>query len=146
MSRSYTTMLAIKVALETGPGSIGRWVVTAHCGDMVLLVTASPTRRARGLTSPSWLTSKNASRCRSIPGGCISEGRPSEGLACGCHRPLRPSRQEHPPHPGSRHAMSSDPEVCTDVLAILGYRQLSRFRSCSGGPVGAVRVGCVTIS
>ncbi|NPV09407.1 MAG: polyribonucleotide nucleotidyltransferase [Anaerolineae bacterium] len=155
MLRNYTTRVGQQeVTLETGRlAGLADGAVTVHCGDMVLLVTVTASDEPReGIDFLPLMVDfeERLYAAGRIPGGYIKrEGRPSEeAILTGrlVDRPLRPLFDK-----SIRNdiqviitALSADPEVLMDVLAILGASAALMISDIPfGGPVGAVRVGYV---
>ncbi|MHB0876530.1 MAG: polyribonucleotide nucleotidyltransferase [Anaerolineae bacterium] len=153
--RTYKTLVGDQeVTLETGKlaGQAGG-AVTVICGDSVILVTATASETPRVGTDFLPLSVEYEERLYAagkIPGGFIKrEGRPTEAAVLLCRlvdRPMRPLFDQ-----GIRNdiqvvvtALSADPEVYLDVLAVLGASAALTISDIPfGGPVGAVRVGYV---
>ena len=143
-----------EIVIETGKlAGQADGAVTVTCGETVMLVTATASDEPREGSDFLPLSVDYEERLYAagrIPGGFIKrEGRPSEASVLLCRlvdRPLRPLFDK-----GIRNdiqiiitALSADPEIYLDVLAILGASAALMISDIPfGGPVGAVRVGYV---
>ncbi|MGQ9552795.1 MAG: polyribonucleotide nucleotidyltransferase [Anaerolineae bacterium] len=143
-----------EIVIETGKlAGQADGAVTVTCGETVMLVTATASDEPREGSDFLPLSVDYEERLYAagrIPGGFIKrEGRPSEASVLLCRlvdRPLRPLFDK-----SIRNdiqiiitALSADPEIYLDVLAILGASAALMISDIPfGGPVGAVRVGYV---
>lgn len=151
----YRTKVADKeIVIEAGKLALqAGGAVTVQCGETIILVTATASEEPREGADFLPLSVDYEERLYAagkIPGGFIKrEGRPSDEAVLLCRlvdRPLRPLFDQ-----GIRHdiqvivtALSADPEIFLDVLAILGASAALTISDIPfGGPVGAVRVGYV---
>jgi len=155
MVRRYKTHVGEhEITLETGrlAGQAGG-AVTVSCGDTVLLVTATASAEPRQGVTFLPLSVDYEERLYAagrIPGGFYKrEGRPSDQAVLLCRlvdRPLRPLFDK-----SIRNdiqviitALSADPEIYLDTLAILGASAALTISDIPfDGPVGAVRVGYI---
>jgi len=152
---SYTTHVGgQEIIIETGKlANQADGAVTVRAGETVILVTAVMSDSVREGTDFLPLSVDYEERLYAagkIPGGFIKrEGRPSEASVLLCRlvdRPLRPLFDQNLRNDVQIiiTALSADPEVYIDVLAILGA---SAALSISGipfaGPVSATRIGYV---
>jgi polyribonucleotide nucleotidyltransferase len=152
---TYKTMVGDQeVTIESGKlAGLAGGAVTVACGDSLILVTATASATPREGTDFLPLSVDYEERLYAagkIPGGFIKrEGRPTEAAVLLCRlvdRPLRPLFDQ-----GIRNevqvivtALSADPEVYLDVLAVLGASAALMISDIPfGGPVGAVRIGYV---
>ena len=155
MVHSYeTTIGGSVVRIETGKlAGQADGAVTVSCGETVILVTATASASSREGVDFLPLSVDFEERLYAagrIPGGFIKrEGRPSEASVLLCRlvdRPLRPLFDK-----SIRNdiqvvitALSADPEIYFDVLAVLGASAALIISDIPfQGPVGAVRVGYV---
>ena len=142
------------IQLETGKlaGQAGGAVVV-RCGDVMLLATATATKKPRVGIDFFPLSVDFEERLYAagkIPGGFLKrEGRPTEAGTLLCRLTDRPLRPLFPK--GMRNdvqiaitALSADQENFLDVLAIVGASAALTISDIPwGGPIGAVRVGYI---
>ncbi len=136
-----------KLALQAGGA------VTVHCGDTVILATATASQEPREGIDFFPLTIDYEERLYAagkIPGGFFRrEGRPTEAAILVCRLVDRPLRPLFPK--GFRNdvqvvitSLSSDQENYLDILSIIGASAALGISDVPfHGPVGAVRVGYV---
>jgi polyribonucleotide nucleotidyltransferase len=154
-SKRFTVSLGEdQIIIETGKlAGQASGAVTVHCGDTVVLATATASREPREDIDFFPLTVDYEERLYAagkIPGGFFKrEGRPSEAAILLCRLADRPIRPLFPK--GFRNdvqiiltALSTDQEHYLDILAIIGASAALTISDIPFiGPVGAVRVGYI---